>query len=209
MIRTNVKLQVTPEQSAKIQQICFDNRIPWLDRSLTTQHIDSKYLFIYDDGITHMKTGEAYFEDHGFEEVSAELFINTNGSCVRTTNMLFAEYGFEVPNFECKLYDKLDDYILGAYFNPNKQKWTMCRWGFDGRNKQGSYNYALTPVLVHKPWYETCKFPILVKVDSFSTPVAVHYFKDKYFYDFRDNKYHVDSWTPLTDAEIGALKQGF
>ena len=208
MIRTNVKLQVTPEQSAKIQQICFDNRIPWLDRSLTTQHIDSKYLFIYDDGITHMKTGEAYFEDHGFEEVSAELFINTNGSCVRTTNMLFAEYGFEVPNFECKLYDKLDDYILGAYFNPNKQKWTMCRWSFDGRNKQGSYNYALKPLVINKPWYEICKFPCLIW-DKFAEElqIATHVINTTVYLisEIRE----LEEVQPLTDTEIEELKRGF
>lgn len=113
----------------------------------------------------------------------------------------FTEYGFETPDFECKLYDKLDDYILGAYFNPNKQRWTMCRWGFDGRNKQGSYNYALKPLVIIKPWYETCTFPILT-INEFNN-----------IENIRERRQcpqaYLEGLRPLTDAELEALKQGF
>ena len=29
MIKTNIKMRVTPEQSAKVQEICFKNGINW------------------------------------------------------------------------------------------------------------------------------------------------------------------------------------
>ncbi len=201
MIKTNVKLQVTPKQSAKIQQICFDHRIYWSDTSSDIIQTDSKYLFIHNSYIIHMTKHKSFFKEHEFKEVDAELFIDTYSSSVKPTNK-FEEYGFEVPNFQCKLYDKLDDYILGSYFNPNKQKWTMCRWGFDGRNKQGSHNYALTPILVHKPWYETCKFPILVYRSQDDTCLLI---TDKDGY----SKGYLANLRPYTDAEIEELKRGY
>jgi hypothetical protein len=29
MIKTNIKMRVTPEQSKKVQEICFENGIEW------------------------------------------------------------------------------------------------------------------------------------------------------------------------------------
>lgn len=31
MIKTNIKMRVTPEQSRKVQEICFENGIDWLN----------------------------------------------------------------------------------------------------------------------------------------------------------------------------------
>ena len=115
---------------------------------------------------------------------------------------IFAEYGFQTPDFQCKIYDKLDDYILGAYFNPNKQKWTMCRWSFDGRNKQGSCNYSLKPIPITKPWYETCKFPVLVYHSQYDTCLLITG-NDGY------SKCYLSNLKPYTDSQIEALKRGF
>ena len=83
MIKTNIKMRVTPEQSAKVQKICFDNGIDWTSGKGNVQFTNKPFLFI-DEYISFMSEDED--EDEDFlkdenEEVSAELFIRTNGSC--------------------------------------------------------------------------------------------------------------------------------
>jgi hypothetical protein len=126
---------------------------------------------------------------------------------------IFKEYGFEQPTFKCKLYDKIDDITYGVYFNPNKQSWTQCRWDSNGINKQGSSLYQLKPI--KKEWYETCKFPLLVRDHNNRIKVAVAVeFLGTCVYEM-SNTGKVFSWedlnkvTPLTDDEIESLKQGF
>ena len=82
MIKTNIKMRVTPEQSTKVQEICFKNGIGWRAGKGTVKYINKPFLFI-DENISFMSEGEA----KGFlmvlnDEVSAELFIRTNGTCV-------------------------------------------------------------------------------------------------------------------------------
>lgn len=81
MIKTNIKMRVTPEQSAKVQEICFENGIDWKSEKGNIQFTDKPFLFI-DKYISFM--GE--YEDEDFlkeenEEIDPELFIRTNGSC--------------------------------------------------------------------------------------------------------------------------------
>ena len=53
-MRTNVKLKVTPEQSAKVQEICFENGIGWHYTSRhEIQYIDKPYLYIDADNISY------------------------------------------------------------------------------------------------------------------------------------------------------------
>ena len=79
----NVKIRVTPEQSSKIQEICFQNGVFWRlqigagDISYTNE----PFLFI-DKEITFEEANEEhYFRTHRFREVLADLFIRTNGTC--------------------------------------------------------------------------------------------------------------------------------
>ena len=79
----NVKIRVTPEQSSKIQEICFQNGVFWRlqieagDISYTNE----PFLFI-DKEITFAEANEEhYFRTHRFREVPADLFIRTNGTC--------------------------------------------------------------------------------------------------------------------------------
>ena len=45
MIKTGIKIRVTPEQSEQIQQICFNNGIYWMNGSKNF-NLDSHYIFI-------------------------------------------------------------------------------------------------------------------------------------------------------------------
>ena len=75
-------MRVTPEQSAKVQEICFENGIDWRREKGTVKLINEPFLFI-DKYISYMSDEEVEdFLKEEDEEVSAELFIRTNGSCI-------------------------------------------------------------------------------------------------------------------------------
>ena len=80
-IKTNIKIRVTPEQSAKIQQICFKNKVFWGDSVDTISYINEPFLYIGNDITFGYATQEDYFKTHQYQEVAAELFIRTNGTC--------------------------------------------------------------------------------------------------------------------------------
>ena len=79
----NVKMRVTPEQSAKIQEICFQNGVFWRLQigAGGISYTNEPFLFI-DKEITFEEANEEhYFRTHRFREVLADLFIRTNGTC--------------------------------------------------------------------------------------------------------------------------------
>lgn len=77
--------------------------------------------------------------------------------------------------------------------------WYPEQWDIIDGMAHNDSKYNLTPI--KKPWYETCKFPVLVwdtdnstfllyRVDNFTTNM-------------------LDTFRPLTNAEIDQLKQEF
>ena len=84
MIKQNIKMRVTPEQSKKVQEICFANGVCWRRGKNTIQSENEKYLYLSDEYITFVVTCE-YFEEHDAKEIDADLFIRTNGTCEDTT----------------------------------------------------------------------------------------------------------------------------
>ena len=81
MIKTNIKMRVTPEQSAKVQEICFKSGISWRDGEKITQNTDSRYLFISNNNLITRSFYKSIFIDSDFEQIDPDLFIRTNGSC--------------------------------------------------------------------------------------------------------------------------------
>ena len=83
-IKTGIKLQVTSEQSKQVQEICFANGIGWKNMRTQVSYLEQKYLYIVNPRITF---GDSlnFFKGHSLEEISAELFIRTNGTCVEET----------------------------------------------------------------------------------------------------------------------------
>ena len=75
-IRVGIKMRVNPEQSRKIQEICFENGVEWIT-GRNIEHLDEPFLFI-DKYISFMNEAEGeHFLKGKNEEVSAELFIRT------------------------------------------------------------------------------------------------------------------------------------
>ena len=82
MIKTNIKIRVTPKQSKQVQEICFANGIGWVGGDFTPSLLDKEYLMIR-DVITW--DDKKRFCELNLEEISAELFIRTQGTCVEET----------------------------------------------------------------------------------------------------------------------------
>lgn len=82
-IKMGIKMRVTPEQSKKVQEICFVNAIAWL-KSTEIKHLDKPFIYINLSKYLGYSGDDKYFDEDDNEEVSAELFIKTNGSCVES-----------------------------------------------------------------------------------------------------------------------------
>ena len=215
-MKTGIKLRVTPEQSEAVQKICFANGIQWLNDNINIpKRLEATYLFIKHNriwcrGITDHTKG---IETEGYTEVDADLFIRTNGTCEESIDIvdnlsnnkskedMFKQYGFEVPDFDCVILTKVNNDYVGYYVTDNKViialSWSSNGSGYIGTTYNPEYN--LTPV--KRPWYETCKFPVLVsdtdnntfllyRVDNFTTSM-------------------LDTFKPLSNDEIDQLKQDF
>jgi len=76
MMKTNIKMRVTPEQSKKVQEIVFANNDEY-------EHIDYQIEFIWiEPDLTVLYSyNELFYMKERSEEVDADLFIRTNGTC--------------------------------------------------------------------------------------------------------------------------------
>lgn len=103
MIKTNIKMRVNPEQSAKVQEICFKNGLDWKsklkDKTLTC--INEPFIFVKEDKhLTWLtKLEESDFMKAEDEEIDPELFIRTNGSYIEKEEFTYPMW------FKNKHYD--------------------------------------------------------------------------------------------------------
>ena len=82
MIR-NIKLRVTPEQSRKVQEICFSKGIVWGATGDTVSYTDAQYLYITNGrSLTYGRDCRLFTVDR-LQEMDANLFIQTNGTGIR------------------------------------------------------------------------------------------------------------------------------
>ncbi len=73
MIKTNIKMRVTPEQLIEIGKI----------KPICKSFTNAKFIFIYKDGRTTWSNKEYEFDrKKTMQEIDPELFIRTNGSCI-------------------------------------------------------------------------------------------------------------------------------
>ena len=85
MIKRNIKMKVTPEESKQVQEICFANGIGWWNNCRKVEYAEMPYLIIGER--LFFKDREQFIEYKAcsYEEVDADLFIRTYGSCVEET----------------------------------------------------------------------------------------------------------------------------
>lgn len=116
----------------------------------------------------------------------------------------FTKYGFE-NHKDCVILTKVGSWLIGYVKNGTQAPKPAMWFEYDGSSSATSETIPnLTPI--KKPWYETCTFPCIIMAD-YCMPVVVKHYEDGYVYDFRDNKYCVNSWRLLTNTEIEGLKQ--
>ena len=84
VIKQNIKMRVTPEQSKKVQEICFANGIYLVEGRNEIQYDEQNYLFIVDEFLTSSSSPKV-FASQDEEEIDADLFIRTNGTCEENT----------------------------------------------------------------------------------------------------------------------------
>lgn len=84
MIKTNIKMRVTPEQSVKVQEICFKNGIDWGSGENKAIYINEPFITISSEKDIRWigKDRESIFIEAKEKEIDPELFIRTNGSCI-------------------------------------------------------------------------------------------------------------------------------
>lgn len=111
----------------------------------------------------------------------------------------FEKYGFEKPDFKGEILKEYDDHLVGAVYQ--NEKYFGTSWNKQGTCLQtkgfGYINMDLTPI--KKPWYETCKFPVLVWDDD--NDLFVIRTRGEY------TALYLNACNPLTNDEIEELKQ--
>lgn len=195
MIKTNIKLGVTPEQSEAVQEICFANNIGWKNTGSTLEE-DAKYFFISANSMT-LTYDYRFFNDHSFEEIDPDLFIRTAGTCIEPTEECqFAKYGFE-KHKDCVILTEVGSWLIGYVKNGTQAPKPAMWFKHDGGSSAGSIAIPnLTPI--KKPWYETCKFPCLVKDEDGTFLISeIEWYSEEY----------LKTLTPLTNTQIEGLKQ--
>ena len=218
-MKTNIKLRVTPEQSKAVQNICFNNKIYWAATGSNFEEDNVRYIFIDIDVMT-LTYESTFFHKHKFEEIDADLFIRTNGTCEESIDIIdnssnnkskedmFKQYGFEVPDFECTILTKVGSWLIG-YTQKDSMAPIPAMWFEHTGESSGSSNLKvpnLTPT--KKPWYEICKFPVLVwDIFADKLEIATYVINDTLYLlsDIRD----VSEVKPLSNDEIDQLKQDF
>ena len=215
-MKTNIKLKVTPEQSEAVQKICFANGVEWLTFNSSVSFTDKEYLFIDFNRIWFRRIADhnSDMETVGYKEVDADLFIQTNGNCEESIDIadnssnnkskedMFKQYGFEVPNFDCTILTKIGSWLIG-YTQKDSMAPVPAMWFEHTGESSGSSNLKvpnLTPI--KQPWYETCKYPVIVKTE------------DSNIFIIRDELQNytevtLKTLTPLSNEEINQLKQDF
>ena len=79
----NIKLRVTPEQSRKVQEICFSKGIIWKSTGDLVSYTDAPYLYITDGRSLTYGHNYNLFLASKRKEMDANLFIQTNGTGIR------------------------------------------------------------------------------------------------------------------------------
>ena len=86
MIKTNIKMIVTPEQSRRVQEICFANGTKWNTGKKYVSYQHAPYLIILENKALIYKeyNQKDDYEQKEEKEIDADLFIKTNGTCEET-----------------------------------------------------------------------------------------------------------------------------
>lgn len=168
MIKTNIKMRVTPEQSAKVQEICFNRGFEWVSGENKAIHINEPFIIISSEKDIRWigKDRESIFIEAKEEEIDPELFIRTNGSCIEKLTSEYIEkvineghkidnsinnggktdyYQLENAAFKINDFDDFAEWrgLNGSQFNMGKVMWTFNT----GRHSGTDYERDLNKII--------------------------------------------------------------
>ena len=123
MIKTNIKMRVNPEQSKKVQEICFNRGIEWVSGEVYAIYTNEPFIFISSEkDIRWMgKDREDIFIKAKEKEIDPELFIRTNGSCVEKEEFTYPMWFMNVDYGYIVRFDGLEKGEVVYGF----EKWTL------------------------------------------------------------------------------------
>lgn len=133
MIKTNIKMRVTPEQSAKVQEIC--SSVKMQVNNCISKIGENHFLYVFDDrlGYDYMISEDNFYNNYSnIQEIDPELFIRTNGSCIDEfgidntidINRKPIQYQIGIDTFQrAKANLTKDELIACIKFNIDKYNW--------------------------------------------------------------------------------------
>lgn len=125
MIKRNIKMKVTPEESKQVQEICFANGIGWSVGS-TKIMLEHKQYLIIRDYISWDDKGSFYGKN--LEGVDATFFIKTKGSCIEENQEQELKQNIEeeqMKDNEVETYKDVKEYLVakGLYARVMEIEW--------------------------------------------------------------------------------------
>lgn len=118
-MKTNIKMKVTPEQSRKVQEICFKNNITW-NGLKAFDHIKEPFIYIYDSRLSYdCGKDNRFFNNHSNEEIDADLFIRTNGTCEEISDEGLSKIK---AAFQGKPIEYLQEKVINLHKQINKDR---------------------------------------------------------------------------------------
>lgn len=120
-IKTNIKMRVTPEQSKKVQEICFANKLDIWDglRTLDENH----FLYIFNKRVGYdFEFSEGNYLSFNEKEIDADLFIRTNGTCIEKEEFTYPMW-FRYKVFDLGYIVRFDSLTTGEVI-PHRN-WTL------------------------------------------------------------------------------------
>ena len=112
MIKTNIKMRVTPEQLIEIGKI----------KPICKSFTNAKFIFMYKDGRTTWSNSEYEFNrKKATQEIDPELFIRTNGSCIEKEEFTYPMWFMNVDYGYIVRFDGLEKGEVVYGF----EKWTL------------------------------------------------------------------------------------
>ena len=197
-IKTGIKLEVNPEQSEKVQNICFANGIGWRD--------DEKQLYFPEKTIYYINIRQEYiswneidwiYNDSEYEEVDTMLFIRTNGTCIEEEIKTNKEDEESEMVTEEKVYKNAKEYLVdkGLY-----EKVIHNYFNEDDKNLGDRFSSIFT-------WYETKEgYAYWYDIDRVLRELDINYKIDEILEDIDLEEASYTSY--LTEENVKELMEG-
>ena len=165
MIKTNIKMRVTPEQSVKVQEICFKNGIKWVSRENKAIYINEPFITISSEKDIRWtgKDRESIFVEAKEKEIDPELFIRTNGSCIEKEEFTYPMW---FKSKKCCLVVRFDGFKSGK----------ICI-GDNMYRSSGTYRKCWNPHTDSETWEQVPNPDLVTDIDNnkAKNPNSKHY----------------------------------